>query len=73
MYEHPYLIYRAVELDTQRAAVELERARVVREHPERVVARTGWWNRMLRRRRPARAVAPSTAPRSAARTAAESA
>ncbi|MEJ1089804.1 hypothetical protein WDU99_15925 [Microbacterium sp. Mu-80] len=69
MYEHPYLIYRAVELDGARAALELERARVAREHPERLVARRGWWNRMLHRGRPARAVAPSAVPRPAAESA----
>ena len=50
MYEHPYLIHRAVQLDSERASVDLERARIAREHPERVVPRVRWMDRLLPRR-----------------------
>lgn len=65
MYEHPYLTHLVRQADLERQTVLLERERLAREHPERLVSRRGWIHRMLRRTRavtPAGTVREASAP-----------
>ncbi len=54
MYEHPYLTHLVSQVDLERQVVMIERARAAREHPERLVPRRSWMDRMLHRTRTAR-------------------
>ncbi|UNK70607.1 hypothetical protein [Microbacterium sp. H1-D42] len=65
MYEHPCLIHRVGQIDLERQEQRLERARIAKEHPERLVARRSWMDRMLHRSHPVALRAPAVDPAAA--------